>query len=133
VLAAPSVKRSSDPRRNSMIRAPAATLRGCMSLKMVPKSVPNAGGKIATTKKGARPKPTPLHLELQCLAANPDIAARSPPPASAFAVAPPTTAPPTTAERSIPIDTIVPIVLDMAAIIIAVAMTVAGKCGRRKE
>jgi hypothetical protein len=83
--------------------------------------------------------PTPLHPELQCLAANPDVTAGRPPPAGTFAVAVPTTAPPTTAERSIPIDTIVPIVFDMAVIMIdvgmsmTVSMTVAGKCGRRKE
>ena len=97
-------------------------------------------------KKAPAEADAPSNPELQCSATNPDVAARSPPPASAFTVAPPTTTPPATAERSIPIDTIVPIVFDMAVIMMAVAMSmtvsmtlmamamaVAGKCGRRKE
>jgi hypothetical protein len=77
------------------------------------------------------------------LAADPDVAARRPLPAGTFAVAIPATAPPTTAEGSVPIDAIVPIVFDMAPMLIAVTMTMLmamlvtvtmpGKCRRRNE
>ena len=74
------------------------------------------------------------------LTANPDVAAWRPPPAGTFAVAIPTTPPPTPAKGSVPIDTIVPIVFDMAVNMMAVTMTVfmtlmavAGKCRRRNE
>ncbi|MFZ2018295.1 MAG: hypothetical protein WAU90_06420 [Methyloceanibacter sp.] len=84
------------------------------------------------------------HLEIgwAFLTANPDVAALRPTPAGTFAVAIPATAPPTPAEWSVPIDTIVPIVFDMAPMLIAVtmlvamtlmAMAVTGKCGRSNE
>ncbi len=78
------------------------------------------------------------------LAADPDVAARRPLPAGTFAIAIPTTAPPPTAQGSVPIDTIIPIVFYMAPIVIVVtvpvtmlmamtlmAMAVTGECGRR--
>ena len=88
----------------------------------------------------------PVRFDPGPLTANPNIAAWCPLPAGTLAVAIPTTAPPTTAEGSVPIDTIVPIVFDMAPMLIAVAMpmmmlmamtlmamAMTGKCGRSNK